>query len=137
MPIIVPDPPINQPTVPRNLELQAQRRVTDWFIAWNPIDLELIPQVKVKTGSGSTWDEGPARPTQRMRLIPQAETTEPTRLTDGTERIVDFVLLGSWNAEMEPNDYWLDTLGERYTVLSVSTFNGYEVKGLIEKHGRG
>lgn len=134
MPIIVPDPPSNQITVQRELELAYHRRTTDYFIAWNPIEIVLIPKVRVKSPSGSKEIDGTPKGLQRFRLIPQSETTPPVIIEDGVERVIDFVLLGSWNADMTIGDHWRDTLGFYHEILDVTT-NGYEVKGMVQKHG--
>ena len=137
MPIVVPGGGGGIPAVFRDAELAIHRQNTDWFIGWNPTDITLIPSIKTKTGSGTKITDGTPRLVQTFRLIPQSETTPPTFIEDGVERVVSFVLLGSWNCTMAPGDHWRDVVGELYTVLSVATFNGYEVKGLIEKHGAG
>lgn len=135
MPIIVPDPPSNQITVPRAAELVIQRKATDWFIAWNPSEIILIPKIKVKSGSGTKEEDGTPRGMQVFRLIPQAETTPPVPLNNGgQERVIDYVLLGPWNADMQIGDHWRNTLGFLLEIFDV-TSNGYEVKGLVEKHG--
>lgn len=132
MPIIVPDPSTVQ--VNRTAELAMHRKNTEWFIAWNPTDLVLIPKVKVKAGTGTKVTDGTARAVQRMRLIPQAETTPPFTTPDGVERVVSYVLLGLWGCVMAIGDHWRDVNGFYHEVLDI-TSNGYEVKGLVEKHG--
>jgi hypothetical protein len=134
---IIPDPdPIDAGIErARQVELRFQRFNTKSFIAWHPTDIRLIPRTAVKTGSGTKWTDGPPRPLQRFRLIPQSETTPPFALEDGTERVISFVLLGLFDAEMFVHDYWRDSMGFRYEILNVTAENGYETKGLIEKHG--
>lgn len=121
--------------VNREAELAIHRKNTEWFIAWNPIDLVLIPEVKVRSGTGTKITDGPPRPVQRMRLIPQTETTPPTIIEDGVERVISFVLLGLHDAQMGVGDHWTDDAGNFYRVVYVNDYNGYEVKGLIEAHG--
>lgn len=134
MPIIVPNPPpVTTPPVARDTELAYQRRNTTWFIAWNPSNIDLIPTIKVKTGSGTKRTDGTPRATQVMRLIPQNETTTPFTTDDGSEHVVSYVLLAEWDCSMEIGDHWVDSNGSRYEVLDTTT-NGYEVKGLIEQH---
>lgn len=137
MPIIIPDPdPPGVTPVMRDFELAIQRRATRWFIAWQPYDVILVPKVKVKSGSGTKETDGTPRPVQRMRLIPQAETQPPTPLNNGgVERVADFVLLGEYDCEMQIGDHWRDSLGFLYEIFDVTATNGYEVKGLVEKHG--
>jgi len=81
--------------------------------------------------------DGTPRISQTFRLIPQSETTPPTFVDNGVERVVSFVLLGQWTATVGVGDHWQDVIGDYFEVLSVATSNGYEVKALIEKHGAG
>jgi hypothetical protein len=134
MPIVVPPPPQNVPTVPREAELRAQRKNTEWFIAWNSFNVTLIPRERVKTGSGSKWVDGEPRVTQVMRLIPQSETSTPIGTDDGQERVITHVLLGRWDADMAIGDHWTDPVGNTFEILNISTPNGYEMKGLCECH---
>lgn len=134
MTIIVPSPTPSDPVVARELELAIHRRNTEWFIAWNPYQVTLIPRVRQKTGSGSRWVDDSPRLTQIMRLIPQSETTPPVTTADGKVRSITHVLLGRWDADMAIGDHWVDTVGSTFEVIDISTPNGYEVKGLIEEH---
>ena len=134
MTIIVPSPPDDVPDVPRELELEAHRKNTEWFIAWNPYEVTLIPRTREKSGSGSRWVDGPPRVVQTMRLIPQSETTLPVTTADGKVRQITHVLLGRWDADMAIGDHWTDTVGSTFEVVDMSTPNGYEVKGLIQMH---
>jgi hypothetical protein len=134
MTIIVPPPPSNQPTVAREIELAVHRRNTEYFIAWNPYQVTLIPRERVKTGSGSSWVDGEPRVTQIMRLIPQSETTPPFTTADGKVRSITHVLLGRWDADMAIGDHWTDTIGSTFEIIDISTPNGYEMKALIEMH---
>lgn len=122
------------PSVNREAELKLQQKNTEWFIAWNPYPVVLIPKVKVKSGTGTQITDGPPRAEQTMRLIPQFETSTPFELDDGTERIITHVLLGQFDAVMAVGDHWRDSDGLYYEVLSILR-NGYEIKGLIEQHG--
>jgi hypothetical protein len=134
MAILVPPPPSNQPVVSRELELEAHRKNTEWFMAWNPYPVILIPRERVKTGSGSKWVDGEPRVVQTMRLIPQSETAAPLTTADGKVRSITHVLLGRWDADVAIGDHWTDTIGSTFEVIDVSTPNGYETKALIEMH---
>ena len=134
MPIIVPTPPSTDPVVAREPELLIHRRNTEYFIAWNPYPVTLIPRERVKTSSGSKWVDGSPRVVQTMRLIPQSETTPPVTTADGKVRSVTHVLLGRWDADMAIGDHWTDTIGSTFEIVDMSTPNGYELKALIEEH---
>lgn len=135
MPITIPDPPVGQPVVNRVGELALHRKNTEWFIAWNPYEVILIPRIRQKTGSGSKFIDGSPRLTQTMRLIPQSETTQPLATDEGIERLITHVLLGRWDADMAVGDHWTDMAGIRFEIINISTPNGYETKALIEAHG--
>lgn len=127
------------PQVNREAELKLQRKNTEWFIAWNPYPVVLVPKVKVKSGTGTKVTDGTPRVEQTMRLIPQSETTPPITSTNGvnlagTERVITHVLLGLFDAVMQVGDHWRDENNFYYEVLFVAR-NGYETKGLIEQHG--
>lgn len=134
MPIIVPTPPLTDPVVAREPELLIHRRNTEYFIAWNPYPVTLIPRERVKTSSGSKWVDGSPRVVQTMRLIPQSETTPPVTTADGKVRSITHVLLGRWDADMAIGDHWTDTIGSTFEIVDMSTPNGYELKALIEEH---
>lgn len=134
MTIIVPPPSTTDPVVARAIELAIHRRNTEYFIAWNPYQVTLIPRVRQKTGSGSKWVDASPRVTQIMRLIPQSETTPPITTADGKTRSITHVLLGRWDADVAIGDHWTDTGGSTFEVIDLSTPNGYEVKALIEMH---
>lgn len=139
MPIIVPDPPRTTPQIDLTTELRVQRKNTSWYIAYDPIQVTLIPRTKTRTPSGGTaFADGIARLPQIMRLIPTTSDQKPTVTLDGKERLIDFTLMGQWDAEMEPYDYWRDGEGQRYEVVEiVSAGKAYERKGLVVLHGHG
>jgi hypothetical protein len=136
MAITIPDPPTGTPVVDRETELVVQRKNTEWFIAWHPMDITLIPRIRVKSGTGSKYVDGSPRRVQRMRLIPQNETTRPLFTDEGKERVITHTLLGLWDADVAVGDHWTDLDGATYEVLDVATPpNGYETKAMIEQHG--
>jgi hypothetical protein len=139
MPIIVPDPPRSTPQINLTAELKAQRKNTSWFIAYDPIQVTLIPRTQTRTASGGTsFVDGEPRLPQIMRLIATTSDQKSTVTLDGKERQIDFVLLGQWDAEIEPYDYWRDEEGQRYEVVEiVSAGRLYERKGLVVLHGHG
>src|ERR1700742_1956592 len=113
MPIIVPDPPRTTPQIDLSTELRVNRRNTEFYIAYDPVQIILIPRVKTRTASGgTTFSDGDARAPQVFRLIPTISDQKPTVTLDGKERLIDFTLMGQWDAEMEPYDYWRDGEGQ-------------------------
>jgi hypothetical protein len=58
------------------------------------------------------------------------------RTEDGTERQVDFVLLGEWNAVIAVGDWWEDGLGNRWEVRALIPGNNYESRAVVEAHGK-
>jgi hypothetical protein len=139
MPIIVPDPPRSTPQIDLTRELKYQRRNTSWYIAYDPVEITLIPVVRTRTPSGgSAYVDGDPRLPQVMRLIATTSDQKPIVTLDGKERQIDFTLLGQWDAAMEPLDYWIDGEGQRYQVVEiVSAGRQYERKGLVVLHGHG
>jgi hypothetical protein len=119
-------------------ELTVQKKLTKQFIDSDPSTIALIPRVKATTGSGGFkfTDQAP-RAAQVFKLITMSDATRPTITTDGVERIIDFTLLGEYNAVVKVFDYWRDADGTRYEVVEIVPFNLYEVKALVTKHGSG
>lgn len=120
-------------------EQSVNRRLTAAFIAANPVNLTLIPRDKVKQQSGAhkLTDQTP-RAIQTFRLIPYGETYRPTPTDDGKERAYDFILLGSFDASMEVDDYWVDANGSKLIVVEKmpTTPLNYETRGYVVKHGK-
>lgn len=139
MPIIVPDPPRSTPQIDLTLELAIQRENTSYYIAYDPVEITLIPRTQTRTASGGVkFEDGPPRLPQVMRLIPTTSDQKPTVTLDGKERQIDFTLMGQWDAQMEPYDYWRDEEGQKYEVVEIiSAGKMYERKGLVVLHGHG
>lgn len=116
--------------------LTIQREQTRHFIAYDPQSIVLIPTVYSMTAQGGQSESaGSPRDAQDMRLIalnPQQRITITT--SGGRERIIDFHLLGTYDAEMEVGDHWLDADGNRYEVVHIDAGHGYEKKGYVELH---
>lgn len=118
----------------RAAELKALRVGTIAFIAANPTDLALIPRKRIKTGTGTTFQDQPARKVQRLCLIDQSSARSPQpgliQTSDGRERLVDFILLGTHDAVVELWDYWVDASGT-WEVAQLFPANGYEVRAAV------
>lgn len=120
------------------VELHFNRLNTQAFIKADPISLVLQTRGSVRTPSGAVAHEaGAPRPEQTFKLIMQspAGNSIEQRLPDGTERQVDFVLLGEWDAQVDVGDWWEDDAGRRYEVRAVIPRNGYETRAVVEAHG--
>jgi hypothetical protein len=127
-----------------SMELRMQRKNTLAFIEASPVDIALTPQAEQRTPSGAVvLTDGSLRPVQRFRLIPMSHTERPYNATSGAagtaggvQRKYDMTLLGTWDSEMQENDYWYDDNGQKYVVDAVIPYNGYERKGLVMSYGR-
>lgn len=116
--------------------LDAQKRLTEAFIAVDPRVVTLIPQVKTSNGSGGfTLAPGIPRAPQTFTLLAQAKgQEEPTKTEDGQVMRTDYVLVGKYNAAIAPLDYWIDG-DSRYTVEYILPYNGYEVRAGVTRYG--
>lgn len=119
-------------------ELTAQRANTAAFIAANPTVLILIPRTRQKDGSGSRFVNGEPRAPQSLRLIDQSTSRNVipglVQTSDGRERLVDFMLLGPYNADIRRWDYWTDASGT-WEVAEIYPDNQYEVRAAVVRHG--
>jgi hypothetical protein len=115
-------------------ELKYQRENTLAFIMANPTRLELIPRVRVKDGTGTRFVDQAPRESQQLRLIDQstARNTIPgmVQTSDGRERLTDFILLGTHDAEIDLWDYWVDATGT-LEVAQMFPWNQYEVRASV------
>lgn len=120
-------------------ELRINRINTSAFIASDPISVSLQTRGSVRTPSGAYDRERAAeRPGQTFKLIMQSPAggSIEQRTEDGTERQVDYILLGEWDAEIEVGDYWDDNRGQRWEVKAIIPRNGYETRAVVEAHGK-
>jgi hypothetical protein len=118
-------------------ELKALRAGTVAFIAANPVQLTLTPRKRITSGTGTTFQNMPARNEQTLCLIDQSTTRSPSpgvvQTSDGRERLVEFVLLGRWDAKVELWDTWTDANGV-WEVAQVFPDNGYELRAAVVRH---
>lgn len=120
-------------------ELRVNRINTKRFIDADPIILTLTTRGSLRTASGAYAHEAAAeRPEQTFKLIMQSPAggSIEQRTDDGTERQVDYILLGEWNAEIAIGDYWEDERGQRWEVKALVPTNGYETRAVVEAHGK-
>lgn len=118
--------------------LSIMRRMTVSMIKTNPIAIALIPEVKVRKDNGTmSYEDGLPRPIQTFMLIPSSYQTKPTQIVDGVERVIDYTLLGRWDAQMERGDHWVGEDGKHYKIIELVPYMpyAYEKKGLVECHG--
>lgn len=115
-------------------ELKSLRAGTKAFIAANPSNLALIPRTRIKSGTGTVFQDQDARPEQIVCLIDQSSTRSPqpgvVQASDGRERLVDFMLLAEHDAVVELYDYWVDSSGT-WDVAQVFPANGYEIRAAV------
>ena len=113
--------------------LTIQRRMTQEFIAEDPVTIALIPSVAVVQSSGNKKRfDGPPRTPQEFKLIPMTFDQRPTVTVDGVDRIISYTLLGVHNAVMELWDHWVDD-EDTYVIMAFAPGYGYEKKGLVER----
>lgn len=121
------------------VELRYHRENTTAFIAVKASMITLIPQSKVPTPAGGYKNvDGVPRQPQTMRIIELGMNQTPPilRLTDGTERVLDFWLLGQWDAAIAVDDYWVAEDGRQWLVGDIIRPNGYETRALVVERGK-
>lgn len=120
-------------------EVRAQRRVTQAFIAANPVAVTLTPANYTRTpAGGKTRSDGPSRDEQMFRLIDQSTSSGsvpgPVRAADGINRTVTHMLLGYYDAIMEVGDRW-EANGFTYEIVEMLPDNGYERRARVSRYG--
>jgi hypothetical protein len=115
--------------------LEAQRAVTEAFIADDPTTAVLIPVTRVKTTTGGFLEQdGTPRPAQTFKLSELNFGAAPVVTVAGVERVVNYHLIGPYDMEIDTGDYWLDADGNRFDVVGFSEGHGYMRKALISRH---
>jgi hypothetical protein len=120
-------------------ELRVNRINTKAFIDADPLSLILQTRGSSRTASGAYAQEtADERPEQVFKLIMQSPAggSIEQRTEDGTERQVDFILLGEWDAQVAVGDYWDDEKDQRWEVKAIVPRNGYETRAVVEAHGK-
>lgn len=140
--VYVPTTPAEAPPIPvwaLTEELRINRINTAAFIAADPLTLTLQVRGSARTPSGAFAHERQAeRSPQTFKLIMQSPAggSIEQRTEDGTERQVDYILLGEWDAAVDVGDYWFGDDGSHWEVKAIVPRNGYETRAVIEAHGR-
>lgn len=116
--------------------LDTQKALTTQYIQYDPTEIVLIPYVDTPSSTGGfTRAEGTPKDPQTFKLIAQASfSTRPIVTIAGVERIIDYVLLGHWESDMEVGDHWTDPVdGALYEVIAIEAGHGYERKGFVTR----
>ena len=112
-------------------DLGVQRMLTEAFISTQPINITLVPMERQKTASGGyTFVAGAPRASQVMRLVEPASVPDPLRAADGTQREVDFMLIGAFDAEMAVYDMFIHG-GNTWRIESLYPDNGWERRAVV------
>lgn len=121
-------------------ELRIQKQTTKAFIEADAITLTLHTRTKVVTGTNQGMlIDGPDRPPQVLRLIPQQPSPySGARLNveEQSTQSFQYVLLGEADAEMDLYDWWLLPTGQHAEITTMMPENGYERKGLVTVYNR-
>lgn len=134
LPEVPPAPPPVTSTMTNQRDLPVLRRQTDFFINENPLTISLIPVIATRSQGVWTTEDGAPRPPQTFKLIAEQQP-RPIVTQDGKEELVQFTLLGRYDAAMAVGDHWTDTDGKRYEIRAFAPYNGYEIRGLVDGRG--
>jgi hypothetical protein len=116
-------------------QLATQRRMTAALIADDPTTAALIPKARVTTSSGGfTEASGTPRVAQTFKLSLLGYDQRAIITVAGTERRVDYHLVGPWDMAIEVGDYWVDAEDTRYEVIGFSEGWDYMVKAFVYRH---
>jgi hypothetical protein len=123
------------------VELEVSRYNTLAFIEQRPTTIRLIPVKRVRTaGSGYKDVDQDARQPQTFRIIEQglinSASAPVIRTTDGTQREVEFLLLGAHDALMAVGDHWTEDDGREWSIGEVVRSNEYEQRALVTERGK-
>ena len=121
------------------MELLVNRMNTKAFIDADSITVTLVPRTAARAPTGGVIQtDGAPRAPQIFKLIMQSPAggSIEQRTDDGTERQVDFVLLGEWDAVIAVGDWWEDVRGNRWEVRALIPTNNYETRAVVEAHGK-
>lgn len=120
------------------IDLAQNRRLTKAFIDQLPTTVVLTPHRRVRGASGAfELQDLPARDPQVVTLIEQGTVgglPRPTVTQDGVERVVEFELLGEWDAELDRRDTFTHQ-GKEWEIVDLFYDNGYERRALVSVRG--
>ena len=120
-----------------DITMQTLRDSTTWFIATDSVTIALTPRVKIpKPGGAADWVNGTPRAPQKFMLIAEQAFSGVVESGDGRQRQYNYVLIGEWNAVIEPGDWWVDSSGQHWEVVGMIPYNGYETKAGVHSIGK-
>ena len=136
MSIIVPDPPLSEGGVAvEGLEIDVQRRLTRAFIDTMPVMITLRPRVRAKQPAGGfAFQELSARDVQKMRLVEPSGLPILLTGSDGVQRELEMILIGTWDCELEKYDVF-DFGGRSYEVAQLYFPNNWESRAEVIRFG--
>lgn len=121
-------------TMLSDFELSIHRKGTQKFIDADPTVIVLTPSTEVWSGGTKTYGSEPDRPAQNFKVIWSGSQDGLVVKSEGTTRRFDFILVGSYDAQVAIGDHW--NVGEQhFQVEWVAPANGYEVKAGGVSHG--
>lgn len=113
------------------------RYTTDWFIRdtatiAGPVNITLQRQVAVDKPGGGRDFTTVSIPSQVFRLTNQTITDgiQHSSNDDGIARRDEYVLIGSWDADVQMNDTWEDETG-KWKVNGIIPNTGYETRASV------
>jgi hypothetical protein len=118
-------------------QLQVNRENTEWFINQDPVTVSLVPNPKVKTGSGATRSvSGSPRTAQTVMMIPLAGAYGGIQTADdGVSRRFEFIMLMKHDAVVELGDSF--KVGDaEFSVVGFKVDNGYEKRAVVHGFGK-
>lgn len=121
----------------RAAELAINRKNTFAFISADPQTIVLTPRMRTTIKGVQKNVDGMPRLPQVFKFIMQSPAggSIEQHTGDGTERRMDFQLLGVWNCQGNIGDHF--TIGDtEYEVTAVVPDNGYERRFIVEAYGK-
>jgi len=113
------------------------RYTTDWFINQTatiagPIEIALHRRQPVDKPGGGRDFQDVVIPLQTFRFINQTVSNgiNYSSNDDGMVRRDDYILIGSYDADIQPNDWWKDPY-RQYKVEGLLPANGYETRAAV------
>lgn len=121
----------------KSIMLPLMRYTTDWFVRdtatiAGPVNITLQRQVAVDKPGGGRDFTTVGIPSQVFRLTNQtiSDGMANSPNDDGTARRDEYVLVGSWDADIQPNDTWTDGTAQ-WRVNGLLPNLGYECRASV------
>lgn len=118
-------------------ELDVQRRLTDAFIARQPVTIILVPHTRTRTPSGGYDDlPGTPRAPQDMTIVQPPDPDFPVFGPDGRERRSTYELIGKWDAVIGLYDrFTVPGQSGEWKVTQLYFDNGWEKRAQVSQIG--